>query len=302
MPSTGDGRDGGDPRPGAGPTDGDEGAPGRGPPGDPAGVGGPPDDPDDDVERAAAVTRRSLPLALVPVVATLLDFDRVARALAAGAGGGVTFPMPPGLATLWTYASLPAGPVGGGPGGPLSLVAWFPLFVLSLVVVSAMEAGFLGALSDRIDGRDAEFVPAVRRYTLRMVGVNVVRFAVVVAAVPFLVLGPLALIVAVALGYLVYGLPFEIVARDSSVGTALSRTVDRATDGGRYAGFALAHLLGGAAASLALSSLVRVGVLGIAVGAAVVAVPAVFVSAYGLLLFRGFDRPDVADRPDATGA
>lgn len=298
MPSTTDDR-GGDADPGTGATDDDD-PPDRDPPGGPERIGGPPDRPGDgdgDVDRAVAVTRRSLPLAAVPVAATLLDFDRVARALAAGPGGGVSFPMPPGLGTLWTYTSLPSGPVGGGPGGPLSFVAWLPLFVLSLLVVSALEAGFLGALSNRIDRREAAFVPAVRRYTVRMVGVNAVRFAVVVAALPFLVLGPLALLVVVALSYLVYGLPFEVVARDCSLGTALSRTVDRATGGGRYAGFALAHLLGGMPASLVLSSLVRVGVLGIAVGAAAVAVPAVFVSAYGLLLFRGFE-PDT----DATSA
>lgn len=252
-------------------------------------------------DRAVAVTRNSLALAVVPAAASLLSGSKVARALSAGPGGGVTFPFPPGLPTLWTYVSLPNGPagVGGGGsiGGPLSLVAFAPLFLLGLVVTSALEAGFLGALADRIEGCPIDFVGNARRFVLRMVGATLVRTAVVLVAAPLLVLPPLAVAVVLVLTYLVYGLPFEIVARDAALGTALRATVAHARDGGAYAGFGVAHLVCGGAASLAITGLVRNGGLpGVLLGAAVVAVPSVFVAVYGLLVFRELPRRPTSGR------
>ena len=239
-------------------------------------------------DRAAPVTRRSVPLAAVPFVASLVSISNVQRALGAG-GGGVTFPFPAGLPTLWTYVSLP-GVSAGGIGtvtGPGALVAALPLFLVGLVVTSALEAGFLGVLDGRIGPGDASFAKSIERFTLRIVGVNLVRVAVVLAALPFLVFPPLAILVVLALGYLTYGLPFVVVTRDAGVLPALERTVGHATDGGAYATFGFAHLFAGAVASFFLSGLARNGGLpGILFGAAVVAVPAVFVAAYGVLVFR----------------
>ena len=250
-------------------------------------------------DRATAVTGRSLPLAVVPALASLLSLDSVVRALRAGPGGGITLPFPTGLPTLWTYVSLPSGPGGVPVGGTLSLAAFVPLFVAGLLVTSALEAGLLGTLSTRIDGGRGGFAASVRRYTLRIVGVNLVRFTVVVAALPFaLLLPPLALLVVLVGSYLVYGLPFVVVTRDVGVGKALDATVGHAADGGAYAAFGLKHMVAGAVASLALSWLARTGVVGVLVGTAAVAVPSVFVAAYGLLVFRrlGGGRP-----ADGTG-
>lgn len=242
-------------------------------------------------DRAVAVTEASLSLAWVPVAATLLSGSQVARALAAEGGGGVTFPFPAGLPTLWTYVSLPSGPAGVGVGGPLSVVLFVPLFLVGLLVTSALEAGFLGALNDRIDGDPPAFADGVRRFTLRIVGVNLIRFAVVLAAAPFLLLGPLAVLVVLVLTYLVYGLPFAVVVRDADLGTALDETVERAKAGGEYATFGLTHLVAGAVGSFVLSGAVRnLGPVGVVFGTAVVAVPAVIVAAYGLLLFGDFER------------
>ena len=232
-------------------------------------------------------------LAIVPAAATLLSLSKVARALAAGGGGGATFPFPSGLPTLWTYVSLPNGPGGPGgaaAGGPLSVLAFLPLFLVGLLVTSALEAGFLGALLGRIDDEPPAFVESVQRFTLRMVGVNLVRVATVLAALPFLVFPPFALAVVVVLSYLVYGLPFELVVSDAPLGAALASTVERALDGGTYASFGFAHLLAGSVASFFLTGVVRnTGILGVVLGTAIVAVPAVFVATYGLLVFRGFD-------------
>jgi len=241
-------------------------------------------------DRTVAVTKRSTALALVPFAASLLSLSKVRQALASN-GGGITFPFPSGLPTLWTYVSLP-GVVGTGPAaGPGSLALFVPLFLVGLLVTSALEAGLLGALDGRIDGTERGFAGGVQQFTLGMVGVNLVRAAVVLVALPFVALGPLVVVgflLVVVLSYLTYGLPFVIVVGDTSLGDALGRTVDLATDGGAYARFGFAHLLAGALASLVLSVLVRNGgIPGIVLGAAVVAVPAVFVAAYGLLVFRG---------------
>jgi hypothetical protein len=194
------------------------------------------------------------------------------------------------LPTLWTYVSLPNGDGGVSLGGPLSLVAFLPLFLVGLLVTSALEAGLLGSLQHRIDDEPLVFTESVRRFTLRLVGVNLVRMATVVAALPFFVFPPLAVVVMVTVSYLVYGLPFELVVHDAPLGTALESTVSRALDGGDYASFGVAHLLAGGVASIFVTGFVRnAGVLGILAGAALVAVPAVFVTTYGLLVFRNFE-------------
>ncbi|MGM0590015.1 MAG: hypothetical protein ACQETI_00055 [Halobacteriota archaeon] len=240
-------------------------------------------------ERAVDVTLDSLALAVVPVVATLLSFSKVARVLAADPGGGAVFPFPTGLPTLWTYVSIPSSPGGGSVGEPLSLVAFVPLFLLGLLFTSALEAGFLGALLGRIDDAPVTVLQGARKFTLRIVGVNLVRAAIVVAAFPLLVFPPLALMVVVVLSYLVYGLPFVVVVNDVGVRTALDETVRRALDGGAYAEFGIAHLAVGAAASFFMTSLVRNnGLVGVMAGTLLVAGPSVFVATYGLLTFREF--------------
>jgi len=242
-------------------------------------------------DRAAAVTQYSVELAVVPFVASLLSLSKVQQALSAG-GGGVTFPFPSGLPTLWTYVSLPgvAGTGTGTAASPTALLTVVPLLLVGLLVTSALEAGFLGALDGRIGHSGRGFTGSVEQFTLRMVGVNLVRTAVVLVALPFVVVPPLlvlALVAVVVLSYLTYGLPFVVVTQETGVVTALGRTVDYATDGGSYARFGFGHLVAGAVASLVLSVLARnAGVLGILVGAAIVAVPAVFVASYGLFVFR----------------
>jgi hypothetical protein len=257
-------------------------------------------------DRAIAVTRQSTGLAFVPFAASLLSLSEIRQALATN-GGGVTFPFPTGLPTLWTYVSLP-GVVGTGPGaGPGSLALFVPLFLVGLLVTSALEAGLLGALDGRIDDTERGFAGGVEQFTLRMVGVNLVRAAVVLVALPFVVLGPLLVVgflLVVVLSYLTYGLPFVVVVGDVGLGDALGRTIGLATDGGTYAQFGFAHLLAGAAASLVLSVLVRNGgIPGIVLGAAVVAVPAVFVATYGLFVFRDLEdgSPEDPDREFDAG-
>lgn len=258
--------------------------------------------------RARAVTRRSLVLAVVPVLASLLSLSNVRRAMAADAGTGVTFPLPAGLPTVWTYTSLPgigrAGAVVHTPGS--DVVSGVGLVLVWLLTTAVLEAGFVGALWSRLDGGPLAFGAGVRRFTVRMIGAEVVRFGAIVAAIPlFLTFSAggilLGFVVAAVLSYLVYGLPFVIVARDLRVVPALRESARLATDGGRYARFAVAHVLYGAGGSLIVTTAVRNGGLpGILLGAALVAVPAVFVSAYGLVVFDDICSTRPAD-PTARG-
>lgn len=240
-------------------------------------------------DRSIDITRQSLPLALVPVAASLLSGSKIARVQEAGPGGGMTFPFPTGLPTLWTYVSVPTGS-GSGVGsisGPLAFGVFVPLFIIGLLATSALEAGFLGALNRRIDGRSVDFVASMRRFTVRIVGVNLLRAVLVFAMFPLIVIPPLAIGVMLVLIYLIYGLPFEIVVRDMGFMEALEDTVSHALNGGDYALFGLVHLVGGAVASLFLTTIVRNhGLFGILVGTAIVAIPALFVAIYGLFVFR----------------
>lgn len=240
------------------------------------------------LDRSSELTQESIALALVPIVATLLSGTEIARTLAAGPGAGIAFPLPTGLPTLWTYVSVPSGTRPGAVGGPLSLVAFVPLFIVGLLVTSALEAGFLGSLWGRITGESGAFIENVKRFTLRLVGVNLLRATIVVAVLPVVLMAPpLAIIVVVGLTYLIYGLPFEIVVRDEGFTSALETTVSLALDGGGYAIFGGAHLVGGAFASAVLTLLVRNGgLLGILLGTVVIAIPAVFIAVYGLLVFH----------------
>lgn len=252
------------------------------------------------IDRVLQETRYSIAYATVPALASLLSVSKVARALAGDPGGGVTFPFPTGLPTLWTYVSLPGGPGGVSFGGPLSVVAFVPLFIVGLLLTSALEAGFLGTLYGRIQGTDPDFLESIQAFLLRMVGVNLVRAAAVFVALPFLVFPPAAFAVVIVLMYLIYGLPFEIVVRDIDVVMAIEATVSKALDGGPYARFGLYHLVGGAVGSVVLTVLVRnFGMFGILAGTALVAVPALFVAIYGLFVFRDL-RTGRARDPDRS--
>lgn len=243
-------------------------------------------------DRATEVTLGSLRLAAVPAAATLLSFSKITRALETDSVGGVVFPFPSGLPTLWTYVSLPNGPTGGAGGAPLSGPLSGPLFVVAflsgLLLTSALEAGFLGSLSRRIDGSRPAFVESARRFTLRIAGANLLRAALVFAALPLLVVPPVALVVVLVVTYLTYGLSFVVVVRDERLSEAIATTVGLALGGGSYAAYGLTHLLVGAVCSFALTGFVlNGGPLAVLVAAVVVAVPCVFVAAYGLLVVRG---------------
>lgn len=104
-----------------------------------------------------ATSARSVPhLAVIPVLASLLAYEKIVKTSSAGPGGGMTFPMPAALPDLWTFVSVPSTGVSFELGVPLLLAPVF--FVLQATLV----AGYLG--SRRCDrGRGSRLLGARRR-------------------------------------------------------------------------------------------------------------------------------------------
>lgn len=255
----------------------------------PAGDAPPASDPSR-TDRARALLGRRPELLAVPAVASLLSLSSLARALAAGPGGGVTLPLPAGLPTVWTYASLPTS--GGVPvaGGGLGLLPGLAAFLVGTFLTGALEAGLVGTLDDLAAGRPAVFAVAVRRHAVPVTLARLLRAGLVLVVAPFVLAAPPLAVVAVPLllaaSYALYGLPFVIVVEDRRFRPALARTLRLARRGGASLRFAVAHVLAGAAVSLPVSVLIRGGLPGVLAAVAVTAPVAAFVAAYGVCLFR----------------
>lgn len=202
----------------------------------------------------------------------------------------MTFPLPGGLPTVWTYASLPtSGSVPVAAGG-LGLVPGLAAFLVGTVLGGALEAGLVGTLDDLAAGRSPSLLAAARRHVVPVTLARLLRASLILLAAPFVLAAPLLGVVIVPLlllaSYALYGLPFVIVVEERAFRPALSRTLVLARDGGVYLRFAVAHVLAGAAVSLPVSVLIRGGLPGVFVAVAVTAPVGAFVAAYGVLLFR----------------
>lgn len=244
---------------------------------------------------AIDLTRTTLPLAVVPALASLLEFSKVAAMAAPRGGLGVTVPLPTGLPTLWTFVN--ATPLGGGAVAPAMAGAagtWLPLFLVGLVFTAALEAGFLGVLVARSADRYARFLDSSATYFARMLGINLLTLLVFVVGLPLLVFPPLAFAFVLVAGYLLYGLPFVVVIEDATVLEAVGVSIGYALDGGEYLAYAVGYLAVGTVGSVVLTAMVyNFGLVGILVGAVIVAVPALFVTAFGVVVFRSLRRPPV---------
>lgn len=260
-----------------------------------SGPGDVPGMPESLLDRAARVAGRVAPYAVVPALLTLLALDNVTAT--AGGGGGlsfsVKFALPTAVPTLWTLFDPPASGVSYVTPTSLSLM---PVY---LVAEAALTAGYLGGIYDAANGVEPDFVANVETYALPVLGVRVVEFLVVSAFALSLVAGgnvvlallgfPLVLLA----GYLLWGAPFLVVARDYSVPEALAGSVSLALEGGHYLYFSVVFAVGAAAASLFVSPVLAAGGLGaVVVMTAVVAYPALLASAAAMLVVD-----EVADQP-----
>lgn len=246
-------------------------------------------------DSAARVAGRVAPYAVVPALLTLLAFDNVA-ATAAGGGGlsvSVKFALPTAVPTLWTVFDPPTTGVSFVTPTSLSVL---PVY---LVVDAVLTAGYLGGIYDAAHDVQPDFAENVSTYALPVLGVRVVEFLTVGAFAFLLVAGgnillaflgfPLLLLA----GYLLWGAPFLVVARDDGAVDALAESVSLAMDGGRYLRFSVVFAVGVAVVSLFVSPVLAAGgLVTIVVMAAIIAYPALLASAAAMLVVD-----EVADQP-----
>ncbi|WP_435179038.1 hypothetical protein [Halorussus sp. AFM4] len=213
----------------------------------------------------------NLPLALVPLLSSLLAPDDVRRVLAAeDLNFGIAFRFPAALPDLWSFVSLPSQPAGVH----VSPTLW--LLPVAVLVRAGLVAGLLGSAWEAVETGRYDFAANARQHfvpvlvfvaLVRVVGVGAVALA---ATAPLLVL--LAVPLFLLLSYLFYATPYLLVVAEDSVGEALARSYDWAVGGGPYLSYAGGYLLAVVAVSVFVSAfVVNLGVVGVAVGAAVTA-------------------------------
>lgn len=251
------------------------------------------------VSRAGRAAGRVAPYALVPFALSLLAFQKVGAATdPSPVSINVKFPLPADVATLWTLVDPPTQGVAVQSPVPFLFV---PVF---LVLEAALVAGFLGGVGDAVRGDPADFAGAAVDHWLSILGVRVVQFVLFVGiGVALVAAGPFGLLVGfpliLLLGYMLWAAPYLVVLRDLDAVSALAASWSLAGEGGRYLSFSLAYLLAGAVASAVLSPLVSsAGILGVVVGAAVVAYPALVASAAATIVVD----ETAGERGDATAS
>lgn len=251
------------------------------------------------LSRAARVAGRVAPYAVVPFALSLLAVEKVqSAASSAGFSVNLKFALPADVATLWTLVDpVPAGVTVNTP-VPLVVV---PVF---LVVQAVVVAGFLGGIRDAYRGEEHDFAAAAGAHWLSMLGVEVAQFVVFVGIGSLAVAGGgfAAALVAfpalLVLGYLFWGAPYLVVLRDSDAVTAFAESAELASAGGRYLQFSVGYAVAVAAGSVIVSPLVSTtGVVGIVVGAALVAYPALVGSVAATIVVD-----ETADRAASRGA
>lgn len=249
--------------------------------------------------RASRIAGRVSAYAVVPVALTLFAFGKVLAA--AGGGSGVTFNVkfsfPADVATLWTVVDPPAQGVTLHSPTPLVFV---PVF---LAIEAALVAGYLGGIRDAYRNTDPDFPAAATDHWLSILGVRVFQFALFSGLALLLIAGGTGALLVVGfpllfvLGYLLWGAPYLVVLRGSDALTALAESATLALDGGDYFVFSITYAFAVAVVSIFVSPLVSsAGVVGVFVGAVLVAYPSLVGSAAATIVV---DEAAVAASRDA---
>jgi len=236
--------------------------------------------PDALLDRAARTAGRVSTYAVVPFALTLLAIDNVAQtAAASGLHISVKFALPTAVPTLWTVFDPPASGINFVTPTSLTLL---PVYLL---VDAALAAGYLGGIYDAASGSKTDFVDSAVSDALPILGVRIVEF-VVVGAFALLAVGGgvatalLAFPFLLLAGYVLWGAPFLVVARDQSALDAIAWSVELALNSSDYLSFSIGFAVVAAVVSVLVSLfLSAAGLVAVVVAAVVIAYPALVASA-----------------------
>ncbi|NJE61512.1 hypothetical protein [Thermococcus sp. 21S7] len=222
----------------------------------------------------------------VPLVMSLMDYDKVIRTLHLGGFHfGIRFPLPEPLPTLWSFVSLPA----GAPGTTFSPEGI--LFTALLVLFgSYLQAGYVGSIRDEVLMREGRFLKNAERDFLEFLQFNLMMYAAVTILVLSLITVPsmflLAFLALLVFLYAVYGTPFLISILGLRFRDALVESLNLARRGGEYLDYALKYLAIGAMISVPLTFIAtNAGVFGLTVGLFLVAPVSLTLSIATVLFF-----------------
>lgn len=246
-----------------------------------------------------------LPLAVVPLLASLLSVDNVRRVLDfRGVHLGIAFPLPPAVPDLWTFVNVP------NQGSGVHVSPTLPLLPVLVVVQAALAAGLLGSVHQVLRKGTYDFSRNAKRYFVpflayqALVGVALLATVALGAVAPPLLL--LAIPAYLVFAYLFYAAPYLLVVEDLGVVAALARSYGWALAGGAYARFAGGYLLAVAGISVvATAVVVNAGAVGIAVGT-IAGAPVALAFAFATTRFvadmaADGDDPEPNDRGDPVG-
>ncbi|SNZ16341.1 hypothetical protein SAMN06269185_2766 [Natronoarchaeum philippinense] len=239
-----------------------------------------------------ASLRDLVPLAALPVVLSVLDFDAIRNVLAFdGVHVGLKFGIPVPIVDLWSVVDPPNAGVTGGTtyqweagttdllavagGGGSALVAAIGFAFVGFLVEGMLAAGYLGSVHEYLTTGQYGFVANVRRYAVPIVGLYLLGLAAFLAAVPVLLVAPPLIIpgaiVFLAAIFLLWATPYLIVVRDCSLREGLVRSYRLAAAGGPHFRFTLTYLLAVLALSFPASLVVaNAGAVGLLVGLAAI--------------------------------
>jgi hypothetical protein len=193
------------------------------------------------LSEAAERTDRTLPLAAVPMVVSLLAVDRLRRvARFDGINFGISFGFPSAVTGGWTFLSLPSGP-GGLTVTPAAPGQFLLASVAGTLLTAALGAGYLGSLRRAVAGEKRQFLADVRAYFLPILLLQVGVFLAGLVFLGAALVTPLLLVfvlpLLLVLAYLFYAAPYLVVTGDRSLVPALRASYRYANAGGPYASF-----------------------------------------------------------------
>ncbi|SEL41966.1 hypothetical protein [Haloferax larsenii] len=221
------------------------------------------------------------PLTLIPILFACLEIDKIQSVLAHdGVYFGVQFGFPHAVGTVWSFVSAPTsgltvrfGIVDGMSPTILLLVA------ATVVVKSALTAGYFGSVASYLERGSYDFFAHVRAYFVPFLLLGVLPFLVLLplaAGVGFhsggfgggiAVLFVASMVVFLGVSYLFYATPYLLVLRELGLVAALQESYSLAVRGGSYVSYFLGYVAFTACVSLVASAMVvNIPVVGLLVG------------------------------------